>query len=466
MRKAKIICTIGPASESDKVLENLVHAGMDVARINFSHGTQEEHRLRIERVRAVAERAGRPVAVLQDIQGPKIRLGRFEGGALEVKDGERVTVTTRPVLGGDHVIPTPVRSLPADVRKGDPILLDDGRVRLTVLAVRGTEVSCRVEVGGVLKDRKGLNLPGAAVSVPTLTPKDRDDLAFGQDIGVDYVALSFVRCAEDVRRARKLVSQRGTPLIAKIEKPQAVADLDAIAAVSDGVMVARGDLGVEMPLEQIPSLQKSMVAAVNRRGGLVIVATEMLESMVTNPRPTRAEVSDVANAILDGADAVMLSGETASGRYPVEAVRTMARVVEETELRAPRTERHNPFERSEEVSTGVAAAAVAAAEQLRIKTVVAYTERGLTARLISGYRPSARILALTPNPETVKRVALYWGVEGRLVPRCRSTDEMLAQVRRMCREERLCPAGQNIIIVAGVPLNEPGGTNLMSVHKV
>jgi pyruvate kinase len=469
MRKAKIICTLGPACDGEDVLEAMVRAGMDVARVNFSHGTQAEHRERIERLRRVAARVGRPVAVLQDIQGPKIRLGRFEGGLLEVKAGARVTLTTRPVLGQAQgrgaLIPTPVRTLPKDVKKGDPILLDDGRVRLTVLSVKGTEVSARVEIGGVLKDRKGLNLPGAAVSVPTVTPKDRLDLAFGREVGVDYVALSFVRTAEDVRRARKLVP--GTPLIAKIEKPQAVDNLAEIADAADGVMVARGDLGVEMPLEQLPSLQKAMVSAVNRKGGIVIVATEMLESMVASPRPTRAEVSDVANAVLDGADAVMLSGETASGRHPVEAVRTMARVVEETETRAPRSAvDYNPFERSDEISAGVAAAAVAAADQLRAGALVAYTERGLTARLVSEYRPRAPILGLSPSAETVRRMSLYWGVDGRQTARCSSTDEMLAQVRALCREGKVCPAGSTIVIVAGVPLNEPGRTNMMTVHRI
>jgi pyruvate kinase len=278
----------------------MVRAGMDVARLNFSHGTHDEHRRRFELVHAAAKKVGRTVAVLQDIQGPKIRLGRFEGGVAEVKTGTRVTVTTRRVLGTSSVLPTPIASLPRDVKKGDPILLDDGRVRLEVLRVHGRDVECQVLVGGTLKDHKGINLPGAPVSVPALTAKDRADLEFGQRLGVDYVALSFVRSAADVLEARKLVRRRGTPLIAKIEKPQAVDALDAIADVADGVMVARGDLGVEMPLEKLPGLQKAMVKKVNLKGGLVIVATERLESMVSNARPTRAEVSDVANATSTG----------------------------------------------------------------------------------------------------------------------------------------------------------------------
>ncbi|MET0401945.1 MAG: pyruvate kinase [Cystobacter sp.] len=467
MRKAKIICTLGPASDSAEVIEALIQAGMNVARLNFSHGTPEDHRRRVQRIRRASSRLGIPVAILQDIQGPKIRLGRFDGGRLEIKAGEQVVVTTRKVLGQGHLIPTPIRSLPRDVEPGHPILLDDGRVRLRVDKVSGQDVTCTVEQGGLLKDHKGLNLPGARVSVPTITAKDRQDLAFGQELGVDYVALSFVRSAEDIRRARALVAGRDTPLIAKIEKPQAIEHLDAIAREADGIMVARGDLGVEMPLEKLPALQKQMVRQVNRLGGLTIVATEMLESMVNNARPTRAEVSDVANAIQDGADAVMLSGETAAGKFPVEAAATMARIVEEIETGSEPIAKDVPFEHAQDdISTGVAAAAVAAARQMRIGTIVAYTERGHTARLISEFRPDARLLALTPNPETVQRMALYWGVTARHVGRLQSTDAMLRQVRRLCQEDGLCPRGAPVIIVAGVPLNEPGRTNMISVHRI
>ncbi|ATB33355.1 pyruvate kinase [Melittangium boletus] len=466
MRKAKIICTLGPASDSAQVIEALIRAGMNVARLNFSHGTHEEHRQRVNRIRLASRRLGMPVALLQDVQGPKIRLGRFAGGLTEVKAGEQVIVTTRNVLGQGPLIPTPVRSLPRDVKPGDPILLDDGRVRLRVERVEDRDVTCTVEQGGVLKDHKGLNLPGAHVSVPTVTRKDEEDLAFGQELGVDYVALSFVRTAKDIERARKLVASH-TPLIAKIEKPQAVENLEAIARAADGIMVARGDLGVEMPLEKLPGMQKHMVRVVNRLGGLTIVATEMLESMVNNARPTRAEVSDVANAILDGADAVMLSGETAAGKYPVQAAATMARIVEETEGGTMPVVTEAPFDEArDDISTGVAAAAVAAARQMGIGTIVAYTERGHTARLISEFRPDARIIALTPNAETVNRMALYWGVTARQVGRLQSTDAMLKQVRRLCREESYCAAGSPVVIVAGVPLNEPGGTNMISVHRV
>jgi pyruvate kinase len=466
MRKAKIICTLGPASDTPEVIEGLIRAGMNVARLNFSHGTHDDHRRRVNTIRKVSRKLGIPVAILQDVQGPKIRLGKFEGGQLLVKEGQTVTVTTRAVLGQGSIIPTPIRSLPKDVERGHAILLDDGRVRLRVLRVSGQDVTARVEVGGILKDHKGLNLPGAAISVPTITKKDAVDLAFGQELGVDYVALSFVRSADDIKLARQHVAKRNTPLIAKIEKPQAVDNLEAIAAVSDGVMVARGDLGVEMPLEQLPGIQKRAVAEVNRMGGIVIVATEMLESMVGNPRPTRAEVSDVANAILDGADAVMLSGETAAGKYPIDAAATMARIVEETELGVGPGLRPSLVERKDDLSTGVAAAAVAAAEQLGIETIVTYTERGHTARLVSEFRPRAQIIGLTPNADTVNRMALYWGVRGLQVGRLQSTDAMLRQVRRLCRDEGLCKVGTTVVIVAGVPLNEPGSTNMMSIHRI
>jgi pyruvate kinase len=464
MRKAKIICTLGPASESATVIARLIRAGMDVARLNFSHGTQFEHQRRLELVRSVAKKLDRPVAVLQDIQGPKIRVGRFADGQIALKAGQQAVITTRRVVGGGTTIPTPNKALPKDVKPGEPILIDDGRVRLEVLRVRGPDVLCRVLSGGAIKDAKGINLPQTRVSIPTLTPKDKADLAFGQRLGVDFVALSFVRSAEDVERARPYVSRLKTPLIAKIEKPEAVTRLQEIAEAADGVMIARGDLGVEMPLERLPRIQKDALNLVNRLGGIAIVATEMLESMIHNSRPTRAEVSDVANAILDGADAVMLSAETAVGRFPVESARTMARIVIESEKRG--VQPAAPFEKSPEISTAVAAAAVAAAAQLKIDLVVAYTESGYTARLISEFRPRVKILALTPSREVVRRTALYWGVQGMLVGRLDSTDAMLREVRRICLERHLCRRGVPVVIVAGVPLNVPGNTNLMSIHRI
>jgi pyruvate kinase len=463
MRKAKIICTLGPASDAPGVLEAMVRAGMDVARLNFSHGTWAEQRRRLLAVRAAAKKVGRPVAVLQDLQGPKIRVGTFEGGGCQLTAGTEVVVTTRDVRGHAGVIPTPIQILPRDVRKGDPILLDDGRIRLRALEVRKRDVRCEVEVGGRLKDRKGLNLPGAAMSVQTLTEKDLADLDFGMKLQVDAVALSFVRSPDDLALARARMGKRAVPLIAKIEKPQAVERLTEIALAAEGIMVARGDLGVELPLERLPAIQKAALREANGLGKLTVVATEMLESMINQPRPTRAEVSDVANAILDGADAVMLSGETAVGAHPVAAVATMARIVEETEKDLVPTF-VRPFAGRREVSTGVAAAAVAATDQLESAILVAYTESGETARLISELRPRARILALTPSEATFQRLALYWGIQPLRVRRLHSTDAMVRQVRRLCQAQGLCQKGDHLVIVAGVPLNAPGNTNLMTIQ--
>lgn len=465
MGRAKIICTLGPATDGEGVIEQLVRAGMDVARLNFSHGAWPEHRRRLLAVRAASKRVGRPVAVMQDLQGPKIRVGTFEGGGCDLAAGAEVQVTTRAVVGHAGVIPTPIRSLPKDVRVGDPILLDDGRIRLRVLAISGRDVRCQVELGGRLKDHKGLNLPGAAVSVPTLTEKDLADLAFGLKIGVDAVALSFVRSPEDLAVARARMGPRPVPLIAKIEKPQAVARLSEIARAAEGIMVARGDLGVELPLERVPAIQKAALLEANRLGKITVVATEMLESMITQPRPTRAEVSDVANAILDGADAVMLSGETAVGAHPANAVATMARIVEETERSgAPVFAR--PFSDRHEISAGVAAAAVAATEQLACPLLVAYTESGETARLISELRPAARIVALTPNPRTFQRLALYWGVAPLQVGRLHSAAAMVRQVRRLCHTHALCAPGEKAVIVAGAPFNASGSTNFLTVQAI
>lgn len=463
-RKARIICTLGPSSSSPEVLEAMMRAGMDVARLNFSHGTHDEHRARVNLIRKISKKVGKPIALLQDVQGPKVRLGRFSAGVAEVVTGQKVTLTTRNVLGNKDVLPTPIKTMTRDVKKGDPVLLDDGRVRLEVLGVKGPDIACQVVIGGVLKDKKGINLPGAAVSVPTITAKDLEDLKFGQELGVDFVALSFVRSANDLLIARKHVKKLGTPLIAKIEKPQAVADLDAIAEASDGIMIARGDLGVEMPLEQLPGIQKSAVAAANARGGLVIVATEMLESMVNSPRPTRAEVSDVANAIYDGADAVMLSGETAAGKYPVEAIKMMSKIVVEAEQRNPL--RASPYQSTDDISTGVAAAAVSAADRLGAAAIVAFTESGVTARLISELRPRSRIVALTPHAAILRRMALYWGITGHIAPRMSSTDAMIQTVRKLCARQGWAREGQNVVIVAGTPLGKPGSTNLMTIRRL
>ena len=463
-RRSKIVCTLGPASDAPRVLAGMIRAGMDVARFNFSHGSAADHRARAAAVRREARRAGRNVAILQDLQGPKLRLGRFAEGRAELVAGDTVLLSTAPgVVGSPRVIPVPLSSLGRDCKVGDPVLLDDGRVRLRISRRRGQDLEAEVEIGGPLSDHKGVALPGSTVSIPAFTVKDRRDAALGRALGVDLVAMSFVRTAADVQRARRHLSP-DTPLIAKMEKPQAIENLEAIVRTADGVMVARGDLGVELPLEQVPGIQKRLVRQANLLGRSCIVATEMLESMVQSPRPTRAEVSDVANAVLDGADAVMLSAETAVGHDPVTAVATMARIVEEAERSQP--VRVRPSLDGAEVSPGIAAAAVEAARSVGAKVIVAYTESGYTARLVAAFRPPMPILALTPNEPVVHRLALAWGVEAHLVPRLRSTDAVMSRARTEVRRRGLAEPGERMAIVAGVPLNEPGNTNVLTVQRV
>jgi pyruvate kinase len=462
-RRSKIVCTLGPATDAPRVLAGMVAAGMDVARLNFSHGAAADHRARAAAVRREARRAGRNVAILQDLQGPKLRLGTFAQGRIELEPGETVLLSTRPgVVGSPRVIPVPLPSLARDCRVGDPVLLDDGRIRLRVRRRRGRDVEAEVEVGGPLSDHKGVSLPGATGSLSAFTAKDRRDAALGRELEVDLVAMSFVRTAHDLEICRRHLAS-GTRLIAKIEKPEAIENLDAIVGAADGLMVARGDLGVELPLEQVPGIQKRLVRQANLLAKPCIVATEMLESMIQSPRPTRAEVSDVANAVLDGADAVMLSAETAVGHDPVAAVATMARIVEEAERTVPARVRPH-LEAS--VSPGIAAAAVEAARSVGAKVIVAYTESGYTARLVAAFRPPMRILALTPNERAVHQLALVWGVETHRVPRVRSTDAVMSRARLEVRRRGLAAPGDRMAIVAGVPLNEPGNTNLLTVQAV
>ncbi len=466
-RKARIVCTLGPATSTPAEIAALVEAGMDVARLNFSHGVQQDHLRRLNLVRSAAERAGRSVAVLQDLQGPKIRVGHLRKGKMTLKDGQHVTITTRDVIGHGGLIPTTYTGLPADVRKGEPVLLDDGRLRLEVTAVTRHDVKCRVIVGGVLSDNKGINLPESDVSAPALTEKDIEDVLFGREIGVDYIALSFVRSADDVHALRKVLGGASIPLIAKIEKPHAVERISEIAAAADGIMVARGDLGVELPLERVPLLQKTCIERTTHEGKICIVATEMLESMVTALRPTRAEVSDVANAILDGTDAVMLSEETATGLHPVEAVRTMSAIIAEVE-HSPRFRARPPppaLDRNDSFPTAVARACVAAAEQLGIATIVACTQTGRTARLLSEHRPGARVIAFTSLQETYRRMALYWGVTPFVIPPYSTTDEMIHSVAQVLIGRKLCRRGEAVVLASGVP-NQPESTNLMTVHRL
>jgi pyruvate kinase len=469
MRRAKIVCTLGPASREPAFIGHLIDEGMNVARINFSHGEPAEHAATIAAVRREAEVRGRPVAVLQDLQGPKIRVGRFAAGEALLEPGADFCITTREVVGDDSHVSTTYPGLPADVKPGDVLLLDDGLLSLEVAEVDGTEVHTRVLIGGPLKNNKGINLPGVKVSAPALTDKDRRDLAFGLDLGVDFVALSFVRSPDDVREAVRLCTQgtRRTPVIAKIEKPEAVERLEEIVDAADGIMVARGDLGVEMGPEKVPLIQKRAIDVTNARGKIVITATQMLESMIASPRPTRAEASDVANAVLDGTDALMLSGETAAGKYPLLAVRTMARIIEEIECSARFKSRFDATSLDFTFSANaIAKSTVVAARQLGAQAIACVTESGGVARLVSEYRPECHLVAFTSRPEVYRRLALYWGVEALMAEAAHSFDEMVVKVARALVGGAFCKPGDLAVIAVAVPYGSGLSANTLHIHRI
>jgi pyruvate kinase len=467
MRRAKIVCTLGPSSESIEQLTALVAAGMDVARLNLSHGSYPEHELRYARVRQVAKAAGRPVAILADLQGPKIRLGRFADGPHELAVGDIFTITTDEVIGTKDIVSTTYKGLTGDVAAGDRILIDDGRVGLEVLEVSGPQVKTRCIEAGPVSNNKGLNLPGVAVSVPALSEKDENDLRWALRIGVDWIALSFVRSADDIEGVHRIMEEEGirVPVMAKIEKPQAVTNLVGIVAAFDGIMVARGDLGVELPIENIPIVQKQCVSLARDNAKPVIVATQMLDSMMTASRPTRAEVTDCANAVLDGADALMLSGETSVGNHAVEAVATMSRIIEKIETEAldlvPKL-KHAPRTKGGAITK----AAVEVGEMVGAKFLVAFTQSGDSARRMSRLRSALPILALTPEPATFNRMALTWGVEPMLVKPVGHTDEMVKQVDTALIASGRAEIGDLVMIVAGAPPGIPGSTNAMRVHRI
>lgn len=467
MRRAKIVCTLGPATESAEQVQALVDAGMDVARINCSHGTHEGHERVIERVRRAAMTSGRAVAVLADLQGPKIRLQTFKDGPQFLEMGDTFTITTEDVEGTKECVGTTFKGLPGDCRPGDRLLIDDGNVAVRVMEVTDTDVTTKVEVPGFVSDHKGLNLPGVAVSVPALSEKDRDDLRWALRIGADFIALSFVRNARDIDEVHAIMDEEGRrrPVIAKIEKPQAVEVLEEVVDAFDGIMVARGDLGVEMPLEAVPLVQKRAIELARRAAKPVIVATQVLESMIKNPRPTRAEASDCANAILDGADAVMLSGETSIGQYPIEAVRTMARIVENIEENGG--ERIAPLGGFiEDRSAVISQAAVSVGEKLDTKFLVTFTQAGMTARYMARLRSPIPMLAFTPLEETRRQLALTWGVQTYRVPSVMHTDDMVWQVDQISQTAGLCKQGDQLVIVAGMPPGVSGSSNLIRVHSV
>lgn len=467
IRRTKIVCTIGPASESEEVLERLISAGMDVARLNFAHGTREEHARVIQRIRSLEVKLGKPVAILQDLPGPKVRLGDFEGGAALLRTGGEFTITTRQVKGTAERASTPYAAFAREVRRGDKILADDGLIELEVMASDGVEVRCRVLTGGVLRSHKGLSLPSGRVQTASLTKKDLEDLEFGIAQKVDYVATSFVRTAADILEVKNFLGAWGAkiPIIAKLEKPEAIRNLEEILKVAGGVMVARGDLGVEMSFEEVPVLQKLILRQARRYKVPVIIATQMLESMVEHPRPTRAEASDVANAILDGTDAVMLSAETATGAYAVEAVAVMARLALKAEqyLRLPPLPRE---EREMSFPEAMSDAAAFAARIVQAKAIVVFTESGLTARLLSQDRPEVAILALTTYEETRRRMALYWGVVPILIRRRDTIEEVIQEMEGLLLTEGWVAPGDTLVIVSGTPMWKPGTVNALKLHRV
>jgi pyruvate kinase len=473
MREAKIIATIGPASDPPDVIAALLDAGMDVARLNFSHGTLDEHAARIERLREAARQRGRALTLLQDLQGPKIRTGPLAGGRpVLLVTGQRLALTSRPVEGSAERIGVSYPFLARDVQPGAQILISDGALELRALGSSEDEVLTEVVAGGELRERQGINLPRVSITAPALTEKDIADLDFGLRHDVDWVALSFVRRAEDVREIKRRIAAAGksTPVMAKIEKPEALDDMPAILSEADGIMVARGDLGVELPLAEVPLVQKQLIAACNDAGKPVVTATQMLESMIRSPRPTRAEASDVANAILDGTDAVMLSGETAVGAYPVEAVRTMANVanVVETGRRSGVSSERPLWQiaRNQTVSDAICEAAAAAERVLDVRAIVAYTQTGNTARLVSRLRPRAPILAFTPHEETARRINLYWGVTPVLCTPVRNLSELGAHLSRELTARGVARPGDMVVMTGGHPLPDRTGTNFLKVMEV
>ncbi len=467
MRRAKIVATLGPATSTPEQIRALVEAGMDVARLNMSHGTHADHERSYRLVREAADATGHGVGIFADLQGPKIRLGVFADGPVTLDRGARFTITTRDVPGDATCCGTTYDGLPGDVKAGDPILIDDGKVRLRVVAVEGEDVVTEVEVPGPVSDHKGINLPGVPVSVPAMSEKDIEDLRFALHLSVDFIALSFVRSASDVEDVRRVMREEGVlvPVIAKIEKPQAIDNLDEIIAAFDAFMVARGDLGVECPLEDVPFLQKDVITKARKNAKPVIVATQMLESMITNPAPTRAEASDVANAVLDGADAVMLSGETSVGEYPLEAVRTMERIVGATEKHglphmtaldwAPRTR-----------GGVIAKAAAEVAERIEAKYLVAFTQSGDSARRLSRYRGKVPVLAFTPEGKVRSQLSMTWGVETFKTAAVEHTDEMVRQVDEALLQIGRVKEGDLVVIIAGSPPGIPGSTNALRIHRM
>ena len=467
MRRAKIVCTLGPAVESVEKITELIDAGMNMARLNLSHGSHDEHQKRLDLVRVASKKANKAVAILVDLQGPKIRLGRFSSGPHELSRGDIFTITTDDIAGTKDKVSTTYKGLPGDCKAGDAIMIDDGKVSVQVVQVKGNDVITKVIQPGMVSNNKGINLPGVAVSLPALSEKDIADLRWGLKAGVDFIALSFVRNAADIKDIHKIMDEVGVkvPVIAKIEKPQAVENLQEIVDAFDGIMVARGDLGVELPIEDVPMVQKSCITMARESAKPVIVATQMLDSMISNSQPTRAEATDCANAVLDGADALMLSGETSVGDFPIDAVKVMARIIERTEEVA--LDQIPPLKHSPATKAGaITKAATEVGLTVGAKYLVAFTQSGDSARRMSRLRSPIPMLALTPEIGTYNRLALSWGVESLLTASVNHTDEMVMQVDTILIESKRVNISDLVLIVAGSPPGIPGSINAMRVHKI
>ena len=467
MRRAKIVCTMGPAVESSEKVHELIAAGMNMARLNLSHGGYDEHQSRLDLVRSVAAETNQPVAILVDLQGPKIRLARFANGPHDLARGDIFTITVDEVEGTKERVGTTYKGLPGDCKPGDRILIDDGKVTVEVVEVKGNDVVTKVIEPGAVSNNKGINLPGVAVSVPALSEKDKEDLRWGLSAGADFIALSFVRSAADIKDVHAIMDEVGIrrPVIAKIEKPQAVENLQEIVDAFDGIMVARGDLGVELPIEDVPLVQKRCIELAREAAKPVIVATQMLDSMIHNSTPTRAEATDCANAVLDGADALMLSGETSVGEFAIQAVQVMARIIVKTEL--DMMDRIRPMRTQPKTKGGaITKAAVEVGKIVDAKFLVAFTKSGDSARRMSRLRSPIPILALTPDQATFNQLALSWGIESMIMPMVSHTDEMVKQVDTLLVESGRGVVGENVMIVAGSPPGIPGSTNAMRVHRI
>ncbi len=470
MRRTKIVCTIGPASEDYNILRKLIEKGMNVARLNFSHGDFEEHGARIDNIKKIREEFGLPVAILLDTKGPEIRTGKFKNGGVELKEGQTFVITTRDVLGDETICSVSYKGLPQDVERGSRILIDDGLISLKVTDVKGEDIVCIVENSGPVKDHKGVNVPGVKLNLPALTQKDVDDIEFGIQKGIDIIAASFVRKAADVLAIRRLLEENKAEhilIIAKIENREGVENIDEIIKVSDGIMVARGDLGVEIPLEEIPIVQKMIIQKCNKAGKPVITATQMLDSMMRNPRPTRAEVTDVANAILDGTDAIMLSGETAQGKYPIEAFETMAKIAEKTEAYVGyRDIIDRNIDTNVSITNAISHATCTTARDIGAAAIITCTKSGYTARMVSRYRPQAPIIATTPSESVARKLSIVWGVYPLVTEEVSTTDEMIDVAIQSALTAGLIRNGDIVVISAGIPVAMTGTTNMLKVHIV